>query len=99
MAAKKKVAEETTGGAFSPGIARLLEKHPGIMRLGEVDLRVRKVPTGIWTLDETLSGGIPMGRITEIHGSGGAGKTSLACLIAASMQKAYPDKVVLYIDA
>ena len=97
MAKAKKIVEG--GEGVSPALTRLLEKHPGIMALGEVDLNVRKVATGIWTLDQTLNGGIPMARITEIHGSGGAGKTSLACMIGAAMQKAYPERYVLYIDA
>jgi len=77
---------------------RLREKHKCLIPLGEIDLNVRKVPTGIWTLDETLNGGIPVAKITEIHGAGGAGKTSLACLIGAAFQKAYPNKGVIYID-
>lgn len=95
MAPKKKEEE----GSTSSTISRILEKHKGILSLGEIDLKVVKVPTGIWTLDETLMGGIPMSKITEIHGGGGAGKTSLACLIGAAMQRAYPTKHVLYIDA
>ena len=97
MAKVKTPAAPAPESSFSL-IKQLMDKHKCLMPMGSVDLNVRKVPTGIWTLDETLSGGIPLAKITEIHGSGGAGKTSLACLIGASFQRAYPEKIVVYID-
>jgi hypothetical protein len=43
------------------------------------------VPTGIATLDEALSdGGVPCGRLTEIFGARGSGRTTLARQIVAS---------------
>ena len=51
-----------------------------IMRLSEVQSQAEKViPTGISQLDEALGiGGIPKGRVIEIYGQEGAGKTALA---------------------
>jgi recombination protein RecA len=95
----KKGAAALEGGGNASLIAALIEKHGALVKIGESDLSVRKVATGIWTLDETLSGGIPMAKITEIHGAAGAGKTSLACKIGASMQAHYPERYVVYIDA
>lgn len=84
--------------ASPTNIDRILSRHPGIMQLGKIDLNVVKVPVGIWTLDDKI-GGIPMAKVTEIHGGAGAGKTSLACKIGAAMQRKYPNRSVLYIDA
>ena len=71
-----------------------------IMRLGEA---VAKVPievisTGSISLDLALGvGGIPKGRVIEIFGSEGSGKTTLAQHIMAEAQKA--GGIVAYIDA
>ena len=55
------------------------------------------IRTGYKSLDRALGiGGIPCGKITEIYGEPGTGKTSLALTIAANAQKTGN---VLYIDA
>ena len=60
-----------------------------IMRLGEAThLQVEIIPTGSLALDRALGvGGIPRGRITEIYGPEGAGKTTIAQHIVAEAQK------------
>jgi len=60
-----------------------------IMRLGEAThLHVEIIPTGSLALDYALGvGGIPRGRVTEIYGPEGAGKTTLAQHIVAEAQK------------
>ncbi len=60
-----------------------------IMRLGEAThLQVDIIPTGSLALDYALgAGGIPRGRVTEIYGPEGAGKTTLAQHIVAEAQK------------
>jgi recombination protein RecA len=60
-----------------------------IMRLGEAThLKVDVIPTGSLALDYALGvGGIPRGRVTEIYGPEGAGKTTLAQHIVAEAQK------------
>ena len=71
----------------------LIEKQFGkgaIMKLGSdaVLTRVESVPTGTLALDLALGiGGIPRGRITEIYGPEGSGKTTLALHIIAEAQK------------
>jgi circadian clock protein KaiC len=40
---------------------------------------LRKLPTGVRGLDETLEGGIPAGRTLLVSGDAGTGKTVLAC--------------------
>ncbi len=60
-----------------------------IMRLGSVPcMEVNVIPTGSLSLDIALGvGGIPRGRVTEIYGPEGAGKTTLAQHIIAEAQK------------
>ena len=60
-----------------------------IMRLGEAThLNVEIIPTGSLALDHALGvGGIPRGRVTEVYGPEGAGKTTLAQHIVAEAQK------------
>jgi len=60
-----------------------------IMRLGEAShLDVDVIPTGSFSLDLALGvGGVPRGRVTEIYGPEGAGKTTLAQHVVAEAQK------------
>ncbi|NCO28455.1 MAG: recombinase RecA [Caldiserica bacterium CG02_land_8_20_14_3_00_36_38] len=61
-----------------------------VMRLGDrkVNLNVVVIPTGIFSLDIALGvGGFPRGRIVEIFGPEGGGKTTLALEAIASAQK------------
>ena len=69
-----------------------------VMRLGEAThLQVDVIPTGSLALDRALGvGGIPRGRVTEIYGPDGAGKTTLAQHIVAEAQKR--DGTAAYID-
>ncbi len=60
-----------------------------IMQLGMAeDLNVEAISTGSITLDKALGiGGVPRGRIIEIFGPEGCGKTTLALHIIAAAQK------------
>jgi recombination protein RecA len=89
---RKKALETTLAG---------LTKRFGdgaIMRLGEAKhLAVEIIPTGSLALDIALGvGGIPRGRVTEIYGPDGAGKTTLAQHIVAQAQKL--GGVAAYVD-
>ncbi len=71
-----------------------------LMRLGEKAARmdVDVIPTGNIALDGALGiGGLPRGRVVEIFGPEGGGKTTLALHAAAEAQKM--DGVVAFIDA
>jgi recombination protein RecA len=59
------------------------------MRMGEVThLQVEVIPTGSLALDRALGvGGVPRGRVIEVYGPEGAGKTTLAQHIVAEAQK------------
>ena len=71
-----------------------------LMRLGERAARmdVDVIPTGNIAVDAALGiGGLPRGRVVEIFGPEGGGKTTLALHVAAEAQKM--DGVVAFIDA
>jgi recombination protein RecA len=69
-----------------------------IMRLGQAShLQVEAIPTGSLSLDLALGiGGIPRGRVTEIYGPEGSGKTTLCQHIVAEAQRM--GGVAAYID-
>jgi recombination protein RecA len=82
-------------------IAQIEKKHGkgAIMKLTEMPSRllVDAIPTGAVELDIALGiGGIPRGRVTEIFGQEGSGKTTLAYHIIAEAQKL--GGVAVYID-
>ncbi|MCD6406312.1 recombinase RecA [Candidatus Aerophobetes bacterium] len=71
-----------------------------IMRLGEraAQMDVEVIPTGSLSLDAALGiGGLPRGRVVEIFGPEGSGKTTLALHVAAEAQKR--GGIVAFIDA
>src|SRR3712207_1273953 len=71
-----------------------------IMRLGDDGSRfnVETIPTGSLALDLALGvGGLPRGRIVEIYGPEGAGKTTVSLHVIAEAQKA--GGMVAFIDA
>ncbi len=70
-----------------------------IMRLGDRTVtNVQVIPTGILPVDVALGiGGLPRGRVTEIYGPEGTGKTTLALHTIAEAQKA--GGVAAFIDA
>ena len=80
-----------------------IEKQFGvgsIMRLGAggVVVPVEAISTGSLTLDIALGiGGVPRGRIIEIYGPEGSGKTTLTCSIVANAQRR--GGVAAFIDA
>ena len=79
-----------------------IERHYGkgsIMRLGDAadKLTTEVISTGSLSLDIALGvGGIPKGRVTEIYGTEGAGKSTLALHIMAETQKSHGTSA--YID-
>ncbi len=80
-----------------------IEKQFGkgsIMKLGEDSARatIPVIPTGCLALDIALGvGGVPRGRVVEIYGTEGSGKTTIAQHIIAEAQKA--QGVAAFIDA
>lgn len=80
---EKKRATEVRDGALDLAMAQI-EKQYGkgsIMRLGEQSgiVDVESIPTGSLALDGALGiGGFPKGRIVEVYGPEGAGKTMVS---------------------
>lgn len=58
-----------------------------VARYGKNDIIVEKLETGILTIDLALNGGIPLGRLIEIYGLEGSGKTTFALQIINSAQE------------
>lgn len=72
-------------------VGRDLDRRFGngtLMRLGQAaHLVVESIPTGFPTLDEALGiGGLPRGRVVEVYGPEGVGKTTLALHVIAEAQ-------------
>lgn len=92
--------EEGRQKALEAALATLTKRfgEGTVMRLGEAtQLATDVIPTGALSLDIALGvGGIPRGRVTEIYGPDGAGKTTLALHIVAEAQKR--GGVAAYID-
>jgi recombination protein RecA len=86
--------------ALDVAMANLIKRFGdgAIMRLGEAThLQIEIIPTGSLALDHALgAGGIPRGRVTEIYGPEGSGKTTLAQHIVAEAQKR--EGVAAFID-
>ena len=78
---------------------------PKAFRVSNEYEKIEVIPTGIDDLDHAVigNGGIPRGRMTEIWGGYGGGKTTLAGQIVANMHsedvKTYFEGTVLFIDA
>ncbi|MFH1387400.1 MAG: recombinase RecA [bacterium] len=92
---------EGKGKALGIAIAQI-EKNFGkgsIMKMGEATkLNVETIPTGVLSLDAALGvGGLPRGRIIEIFGPEGGGKTTVTLHAVAEAQKR--GGVAAFIDA
>ena len=105
---KKAVASKSTADADKrrdkalDAALQQIEKNYGtgsIMRLAGDQIRgVDGIPTGALSLDLALGGkGLPKGRICELYGPEGSGKTTLALHVIASSQKL--GGVAAFIDA
>ncbi|WP_030175804.1 recombinase RecA [Spirillospora albida] len=70
-----------------------------VMRMGEeARAPVEVIPTGAISLDIALGiGGLPQGRVVEVYGPEGSGKTSIALHAVASVQKR--GGIAAFIDA
>jgi hypothetical protein len=69
--------------AKSPA-TKIITPRAGVFRGRELTLRHRRLASGVAPLDKLIGGGIVRGRISEIIGATGAGKTSLAMAFAAN---------------
>lgn len=103
----KKTAAETQATSKAAALKAFLktmapdENDSGAFLLndpGRSDIEV--ISTGALSLDLALGiGGLPRGRISELYGTEGGGKTGLALSVAAQAQKADPEALIAFIDA
>lgn len=56
-------------------------------------------PTGAFSLDLGLCGGMPEGYAIQLYGFESSGKTLIALLSIAGYQRKHPDKVCIFVDA
>ena len=95
MASKKKndtaaKIDDNRAGALESFLNQMSKDKPGEVRAlsDESALRVEVIPTGVISMDVALGmGGLPKGRITEIYGPTGGGKSTLSLAIAIQCQK------------
>ena len=107
MATNRNLVKDTSrdeagrDAALDNALAQIERQHGkgSIMRLGdETHLGVEVVPTGSLALDLALGvGGLPRGRIVEVYGPEGSGKTTVSLHVIAEAQKA--GGLVAFIDA
>ena len=57
-----------------------------------------RISTGVFTLDFALLGGIPHNRTSMFVGERHSGKSMMASLVAANVQRAYPDHTPVVLD-
>lgn len=83
--------EEGRAAALDAFLGQMNKERPNeVLRLSDSSrLRVDVVPTGAISLDVAIgAGGFPRGKITELYGPEGCGKTTVALTVAANVQKA-----------
>ncbi len=102
MVKKQKEEEAKDNGKQLDSLMSSLQEKYGegsIMKLGDVrHVDVSVIPTGSFSLDMALGvGGLPRGRVIEIFGPEGSGKTTLALNVVAQAQK--QGGKTAYIDA
>jgi recombination protein RecA len=85
------MAGSEKGKALETTLATIQKRYGegSIMRLGQAShLKIEVIPTGSLALDLALGvGGIPRGRVTEIYGPEGSGKSTLCQHIVAEAQR------------
>jgi recombination protein RecA len=87
----KAAAEEGRAAALDSFLNQMQKDRPNqVLRLNDPGARVNidVVPTGAISLDVAIgAGGFPRGRIIELYGGEGGGKTTVALTVAANTQK------------
>lgn len=83
-------AEDERSDALSSFLGQMSKDRPGsVMRLNDNNkVNIDVIPTGAISLDVAIgAGGFPRGKIIELFGGEGGGKTTVALTVAANAQK------------
>ena len=57
-----------------------------------------RIPSGVFSIDLALSGGVPVGRLTVLYGTESSMKTTFSLKLLANAQKQFPDKRCVFVD-
>ena len=101
MAVKKRKGGSEEKGAISLDtiIGDVDKKYGGgLIRQGSAMPNETYLPTGIFTIDMAMLGGMPEGRFLLYYGWESSGKTLLSLKTIAAAQKKHPDKKVFFVD-
>lgn len=82
--------------AVLKGINKQAKKN--IAAAGVRDDDPKRLPTGMFTLDLAIGGGLPHGRISLFYGAESAMKTTMALKAIASAQRRLPDRTAAFVD-
>lgn len=103
MATTKKPAAPTLSAhqrsldAFKQKMAKTY--GDGVFTFSPTVVEYDVIPTGSLELDLKLGvGGFPVGRLHEIWGAEGTGKSTMCLILVAEAQAKFPDRVVAWID-
>jgi hypothetical protein len=92
-------SEPIVPAAWQSGAAKILElpEFAGVFRGRELTRKDRRLYSGLYLIDELIGGGIVRGRVSEITGIAGSGKTSLAASFIGTATRR--GEVAAWIDA
>jgi len=81
-------------------VTKMNKEFPHSVREGVSlrDMTVPRLPSGCFSFDLITGGGIPMSRVSVLHGDKSSGKSTFALRVAGNFQKMYPHLTVLYVD-
>lgn len=86
-------------GELASSIATLAKSHgPAIITRGDMRPKFKHIPTGIFSLDIAMLGGLPEGLATLGYGWEHSGKSTMGYKMLAQAQRKFPDQAPVLID-
>ena len=99
VATAPKIVNPIGQGELADSMARLQKGHgPAIITSADMRPKYKHIPTGIFSLDIALLGGLPEGLATLGYGWEHSGKTTMGLKMLAQAQKKFPDRAPVLID-
>ena len=85
--------------SFDDAIKFLEKRHGKEVFVNEdAERKIERVKTGLYKFDKMIGGGIPVGRIVELFGPEGGGKTTLAKEVIKAFQSKFRKPLCLFED-